>query len=98
MKKFARMISLTLIFLCLVVVTNGQKESTVSGEAQKFIDRYSAEWNELRYANNLAQWNSNIKIVEGDDTNSKSANATGEKLSAFIGSKANIDTARDYLK
>ena len=59
----------------------------VRAQAQKFIDQYSDKWNELRYADSLAQWNTNTHIVEGDDTNAKAANAADEQLSNFTGSK-----------
>lgn len=70
----------------------------VKGEAQKFIDAYTKTWAKLRYESSLAEWQSNIMIVEGDDTNSKATVAAAEKLVAFTGSKANIDAATKFLK
>ena len=70
----------------------------VKGDAQEFIDDYTKTWAKLRYESSLAEWQSNIMIVEGDDTNSKATVAAAEKLVAFTGSKTNIDAATKFLK
>src|SRR5205814_8808584 len=91
-------ISLLLVTLCLVINTNGAKEPDVRDEAQKFIDSYTAEFNRLRTIYVQADWTSNTTIIEGDDTNSKTTNDALEKFSDFTGSKANIDSATEFLK
>lgn len=98
-----RAISLILVVLVLflTVPTSGQqslKPTGASAEAQKFIDEYTAQWTKLRYAEVLADWKSNTQIVEGDDSNAKATNAAQEKLSAFTGSRANIEAATKFLK
>ncbi len=70
----------------------------VKADVQKFIDEYTKTWAKLRYESSLAEWQSNIMIVEGDDTNAKATVAAAEKLVAFTGSKANIDAATKFLK
>jgi peptidyl-dipeptidase A len=70
----------------------------VKSDAQKFIDEYTKTWAKLRYESSQAEWQSNIMIVEGDDTNSKATVAAAEKLVAFTGSKTNIDQANKFLK
>ncbi len=70
----------------------------VRGEAQKFIDDFTATWSKLRYESSLAEWQSNTMIIEGDDTNAKASVAAAEKLVAFTGSKQNIDAATRFLK
>ncbi len=55
----------------------------VQSEAQKFIDRYTKEYLRLRYASSQAEWQSNTRIVAGDDTNAKRTNAASEALSSF---------------
>ena len=93
--------SLLLLFLLLAFIPNAQRAVVASDprtEAQKFIDQFTAEWLQLRYDYNLASWNSNTKIVEGDETNAKAENAALEKLTAFTGSKANIERATALLK
>jgi len=90
------------VFLVFAVIVNfvpaafGQAD--VRGEAQKFIDDYTAAWSKLRYESALAEWQSNIMIVEGDDTNAKATVAANAKLVAFTGSKQNIEAATKFLK
>ncbi|HEY0375721.1 MAG TPA: M2 family metallopeptidase [Pyrinomonadaceae bacterium] len=93
--------SLLVLFLLSSFVPVAQRAVNASdprAEAQKFIDQYTAEWLQLRYAYNLASWNSNTKIVEGDETNAKAENAALEKLTVFTGSKENIERATALLK
>jgi peptidyl-dipeptidase A len=92
---------LTIILLVVAFIPGGQKAagaSDVRGEAQKFIDQYTAQWLQLRYAYTQASWNSNTKIVEGDETNAKAENAALERLTTFTGSKENIERATGFLK
>jgi peptidyl-dipeptidase A len=92
---------LLVIFLLLAFIPGGQRvasASSVRDDAQKFIDQFTAQWLQLRYSYTQASWNSNTKIVEGDDTNSKAENAALERLTAFTGSKENIEKASAFLK
>jgi len=73
-------------------------QDDVRKEAQKFLDQYTARWQKLSYASALAEWRSNTRIVEGDDTNKKATIAANKALADFTGSKANIDTATAFLK
>jgi peptidyl-dipeptidase A len=95
-------LSLLLIALFLVAfIPGGQRSASASdlrSDAQKFIDQFTARWLRLRYDYSLASWNSNTRIVEGDDTNAKAENAALGKLTAFTGSKENIERATLYLK
>lgn len=67
-------------------------------EAQQFIDNYTKRWNELRTIAVEAEWQANIKIVEGDDTNSRATREAQEQIAAFTGSKENIERAQRLLK
>ena len=93
---------LLFIFLLLAAVPGGRSAATsdagVRGDAQKFIDQFTARWLQLRYSYSQASWNSNTRIVEGDETNAKAENAALERLTAFTGSKANIEKATALLK
>jgi peptidyl-dipeptidase A len=89
------------ILLLVALIPGGQTTGRawdVRDDAQKFIDQFSARWLELRYAYTQASWNSNIRIVEGDDSNAKAENAALEKLTTFTGSKENIERATTFLK
>ncbi len=93
--------SLLALFLLLAFIPECRRaaaESDPRAEAQKFIDQYTAEWLQLLYAYNQASWNSNTKIVEGDETNARAENAALEKLTAFTGSKGSIERATTLLK
>ncbi|MEW6733634.1 MAG: M2 family metallopeptidase [Acidobacteriota bacterium] len=101
------LLSLMVMVLFLAVAAGSQKPSTAKSSsanseirenAQKFIDDYTQQWNQLRREYVLADWNSNTKIVEGDNTNAKATTAALEKLSAFTGSKSNIETVTKFLK
>jgi peptidyl-dipeptidase A len=99
LSKAAILITISILFV--VFIPGGQRAagtSDVRGEAQKFIDQYTAQWLQLRYAYTQASWNSNTKIVEGDETNSKAENAALERLTTFTGSKENIARATTFLK
>ena len=96
--------SLTSVLLTLFVFSFVAAPATlafskdVKADAQKFIDSYTRNWSKLRYESSLAEWQSNIMIVEGDQTNAKATVAAAEKLVAFTGSKANIDAATKFLR
>jgi peptidyl-dipeptidase A len=95
---------LVLLVLCLTVPTSGQqqqqspKETGARAEAQKFIDEYTAQYLKLRYTYQQAEWASNTRIVEGDQTNAKATNEALGNLTAFTGSKTNIEAATRFLK
>jgi peptidyl-dipeptidase A len=94
--------SLLLAILLLVAfIPGGQptaRAENVRDDAQKFIDQFTAEWLQLRYVYSQASWNSNTRIVEGDEANAKAENLALERLTAFTGSKANIERATALLK
>ncbi|HEY0080300.1 MAG TPA: M2 family metallopeptidase [Pyrinomonadaceae bacterium] len=84
-----------------VVPASGQKklkDSEARMRAQKFLDDYTRQWLQLRYVYSQAEWVSNTRIVEGDESNAKATNAALERLTAFTGSRANIETATELLK
>jgi peptidyl-dipeptidase A len=94
-------ILLLVIFLLLSFTPGGQRAvnaTSVRDDAQKFIDEFTAQWLQLRYSYSQASWNSNTRIVEGDDANSKAENAALERLTAFTGSRDNIEKATRFLK
>ena len=85
--------------IALALVLSGcTSRKEVSGDAQKFLDSYTAEYVKLYTASSEAQWAANTKIVEGDSTNARAVQRTGEAFAAFTGSKANIDQARQLLE
>lgn len=67
-------------------------------QAQKFIDAYTKEYLRLRYAASLAEWESNTRIIPGDESNAKRTNAASLALSDFTGSSANVNQAKRLLE
>ncbi len=84
-------------FLLALAACNTNKPVS-NTEAQAFIDAYTEEYVKLYSASSEAQWAANTKIVEGDSTNAKEVERTGEAYAAFTGSKDNIEKAQGFLK
>lgn len=72
-------------------------QPSVQQEAQQFLDTYTTRYLELSYVYSLAEWDSNTRIVEGDETNANATKKARTELSAFTGSKANIEAAQRFL-
>jgi peptidyl-dipeptidase A len=70
----------------------------LSAAAQSYLDGYTRTYLRLAAASSEAQWASNTRIVEGDDTNAKRTQAADEALAAFTGSVENIEAARSFLE
>ncbi len=66
-------------------------------EADAFLSAYSATYQKLYTEASEAEWASNTKIVEGDDTNAKRTQAAQEAMARFTGSADVIATARGFL-
>lgn len=108
MRISVRIVCLILMVVLIGITTQAQYQpnqpivraetTSIQAEAQKFIDQYTLEWNELRYISSMAEWRSNTKIVAGDETNSKLTTAAAEAITAFTGSKANIEQTQKFLK
>jgi peptidyl-dipeptidase A len=89
--------SIPICALALLAVTSSCG-STPKGDAARFLDDYEERFQELYYEASLAEWASNTRIVEGDDTNAARTRAAQEALAEFTGSVATIETARALLK
>jgi len=67
-------------------------------EVGAFIDDYTARYVELYTASSEAEWTSNTRIVEGDDTNRRRTEAANQALTAFTGSVEVIAAAESFLE
>ena len=87
------------VLACLVLLggTSCRRATEIQMEAQGFLDGYTATYADLSYAAAQAEWESNTRIVEGDDTNAQRTRAANEALAAFTGSIENIETCRRLL-
>ncbi len=66
-------------------------------EVQTFLDQYTREYVRLYTESSEAQWAANTKIVEGDSTNARAVERTGQAFASFTGSDSNVETAQKYL-
>ncbi len=73
-------------------------ETELRDEVQGFLDDYTTRFLELYTASSEAEWASNTRIMEGDDSNRKRTEAANEALRAFTGSVEVIEAARSYLE
>ena len=90
--------NLILVFVLLIFAACNTNKPVNNAEAQAFLDTYTAEYVKLLTASSEAQWAANTRIVEGDSTNAKLVESTGEAYAAFTGSKENIEKAQGFLK
>lgn len=74
--------------------SGGANQAAARAETKAFLGDYERRFQELYYAASLAEWGSNTRIVEGDDSNAKRTHAAQEALAEFTGSVATIETAR----
>ncbi|MCH7534874.1 MAG: M2 family metallopeptidase, partial [Bacteroidetes bacterium] len=72
--------------------------SEIQKEVQAFLDNYSATFQELYYTSSKAEWESNIKIVEGDTILREQLKAANQAYLDFTGSTKNIETTLKFLE
>jgi peptidyl-dipeptidase A len=90
--------ALLLLFLAACSTVKGPEELTEKQQAaQSFLDSLNKGYVDVSYKYSEAQWQSNIKIVEGDSTNAVNERKAGEAYANYIGSKALIDRVRSLL-
>lgn len=100
MKKQFLFLSTAVIFYSACTTNNQQQHEgakLLQDSVQAYIDQYSATYKELTTIANEAQWQSNIKIVEGDSTNAIASNKAQQQMADFTGSTENIDMVQKYL-
>lgn len=89
-------------FSVLLISCTGNKTVENNNEAfqdsvETYLENYNKKFQELSSIANEAEWVSNIRIVEGDSTNSIATNMANEEIAKFTGSKENIETATKFL-
>jgi peptidyl-dipeptidase A len=67
-------------------------------ELEGYLTGYAKEYQRLTYESQLAEWQSNTHIVEGDSGNAVRTRRANEALARFVGSNDNISHIRGYLK
>jgi peptidyl-dipeptidase A len=87
------------VCLLLSVAGNAQKKhnSEVIKNAEAFLKNYNSTFQKIYYADQLAQWKLNTRIIKGDTATANAADEADKLLAEFTGSKQNIDSAKKYL-
>ncbi len=73
-------------------------EAPFRAEVQRFLERYDGEYQVLATRAAQAQWNAQVRIVEGDDAPRNAVQAAEEALAAYTGSTEFIELSRAYLR
>lgn len=71
--------------------------SKVQDSLKTFLTNYNTIYQDLIYKYQEADWQLNIKIVEGDTVSANLAKAATEAFTNFTGSKLNIEQAKYFL-
>lgn len=74
------------------------RSSNIQTEAQSFLDSFSIAYVKVNTAYNEAQWQSQIKIAEGDSTNEVNERKAGEAYAAFLGDSILINRVNHFLQ
>ena len=97
-----RHLLLSLLLLSLFTACTSPEGDGAGGdaaaEAQAFLDEYQTAYLPIYYEANEAEWASNTRIVEGDETNLQRTAAANEKLAAFTGDETTIERTRAHLE
>lgn len=76
----------------------GEDFTVVQDSLTKFLTNYNKTFQDLAYKDQEAEWQLNIKIVDGDTLSSHQAQQTSENFTNFTGSEVNINQAKYFLQ
>jgi peptidyl-dipeptidase A len=82
----------------LLSCSTAEQPNTLQADAQSFLDGYTEEALRLYSESAEAEWASNTRILEGDDTNLKRTEAANRARAEFTGSPEIIEKARSFLE
>ncbi len=100
MKKHLILLSSAVIFYSACTTNNkseGASTNLLQDSVQSYIDQFSATYKDLGTVSNEAQWQSNIRIIEGDSTNAIASNKAQQAIADFTGNNENIQIVQHYL-
>lgn len=86
-----------LLFGCGGNKDSGTADKALQDSVQTYLDAYNKKYQELNIIANETSWMTQIRIVEGDSTNSVANNKAQEEYAKFSGSSENIAMATKYL-
>jgi peptidyl-dipeptidase A len=101
MKRFCSNASLTALLIPLVFSCQAPQEEKDSGlqqQADTYLSAYNTAYQKLRKDASESEWVLNTRIVEGDTATQHRYEVASQKLTDFLGSRANIDSAKKYLE
>lgn len=79
-------ISLVALFSCNAgSEKNTETNKAIQDSVQSYLDAYNKTYKELNIISNEASWMTQIRIVEGDSTNSVANNKAQEAYAKFTG-------------
>jgi peptidyl-dipeptidase A len=84
--------------LLLLALTGCGGNQRLQQEVDGWLTTYNRTYQQLTYAAQQADWQSQTHIVEGDSTNAVRTRAAKGELAKFVGSVENIEKIRAYLK
>jgi peptidyl-dipeptidase A len=86
-----------LLLLALAACRSGTSRAA-NADLDVYLARYGQDYQQLYRESQLAEWESNTRIVEGDSTNSIRTRRANEALARFVGSNENITRIQGYLR
>ncbi len=91
-------LQLTLALLSVAIFSCSPPDTEKRVTAAQYLDQYHEQWLPLYRESAEAAWISNTRIVPDDTTNAYRSQQADEALSAFTGSRENIENATYYLE
>jgi peptidyl-dipeptidase A len=86
-----------LALLAMLGCRAAAQRSPGNPELENYLAAYNKEYQRLTYASELAEWESNTHIVEGDSANAIRTRRANEERARFVGSTENINRIRGFL-
>lgn len=83
--------------LVLLACQPGSAGTRANPELEGYLAGYGKEYQRLTFESQVAEWQSNTRIVEGDSSNAVRTRRANEALARFVGSTDNITRIRGYL-
>jgi peptidyl-dipeptidase A len=74
-----------------------ERKAALHAQADAYLTSYNNEYKRLYTASQGAEWTLNTKIVKDDTVTQKLYETAKEQFASFLGSQANIDSARKYI-
>src|ERR1700712_2634922 len=94
--KMHQIVATLFILFTTPAISQKQNAAIIQG-ADAYLNSYNTTFQKLYYADQLAQWKLNTRIVKGDTATADAADDADKLLAEYTGSAQNIDSAKKYL-